>query len=299
MSTRPVPPVRLRRLATRLRHLREHAGLSQEQLARATRVNRSTVIAIEHAQQRPQARTLIALLDHLQATDDEAKDLLALLSDTTENAWLRPLRGRLPETYGAFIDLESEATRILWYEPLLIPGLLQTADYARAHAREGLPESTSAQIEARVTARLQRQHAFAERGAQLSAVITESALRYQVGGPEVLHDQLARLLETATEPNITLQLLPFNQGAHPSMTAAFGILDDFAHGDPPLVYQESTGGDLFLEDPADLEAFRQTHERLQTRALRPSQTAELITQAIQLLERHRTNDNGRTELAEI
>lgn len=276
--------VRLRRLATELRRLRECADLTQEVAAELTGVHRSSLIEIEGSRRRPQRRTLLSLLEQYGASDEQRAELLALLTTSTEPAWMRPLRGRLPEGYEAYVYLESEAQEIRWYGPM-IPGLAQTERYIRAHARGCLPDSTEDEIDARVTARMKRQAAFTERATPLSVVMTEAAIRCEVGGPDVMREQLTHLLETAQAPNVTIQVVPFSVGAHPSMTAAFQILD-LDHADPPVVCQESAGGDLFLEDPNDVRAYRRIYSQLQAIALSQADSHSLITHAI--------NETGKT-----
>lgn len=296
--TDPTPrTVRLRRLASEIKRLRRRAELSQADAAALVGINRTTWIAIEGAKSAPHRNNLLSILDKLDATPNEREELLALLVKPLDPAWMRPLRGALPDAYGSYIDLESEAASIDWYEPLLIPGLLQTERYARAHARGGLADSAEEQIEARVIARMQRQAAFTKRDAPLSVVITEAALRYEVGGRDVLGEQLRRLLEASQDPNnITVQVIPFAVGAHPSMMASFGILS-FTAGDPPVVYQESPGGDLFFEEPDDITAFRRIYRRLEKAALPPDETRTLISGAIEQVERRSDHDGPRTTLA--
>jgi DNA-binding XRE family transcriptional regulator len=295
--TKPAPrTVRLRRLSKLIERLRKRAALTQDAAAALIGINRSTWIAMEGGKTSPHRSNVLSIIDKLGASEDEGQELLALLAKPVDPAWMRPLRGALPEAYGSYIDLESEATSIEWYEPLLIPGLLQTERYARAHARAGLPDSSEDQIEAWVTARMHRQAAFTDRAAPLSAVITEAALRYEVGGTDALREQLARLLEADDAANINVHVIPFAGGAHPSMMASFGILS-FAQGDPPVVYQESPGGDLFFEEPEDITAFRRIYGRLQEAALAQDETRALITEAIRDLERRSAHDGPRTALA--
>jgi transcriptional regulator with XRE-family HTH domain len=290
MTTRTGRTVRLRRLGTELRRLRESARLTQSDAAQLTGVNRSSLSLIEGGRRRPQRRTLLSLLENYDASNAQRAELLALLATSTEPAWMRPLRGRLPDAYEAYIDLESEATELRWYGPLLIPGLLQTAQYTRAHAHGGLPDSTPEEIEARVTARIQRQTAFTRRAAPLWVVMTEAAIRPGLGGVDVMGEQLVRLLEASEAPNVTIQVIPTGV-AHPSMSGSFLILD-LTEGDPPVVCQESAAGDLLLENPDDVGAFRRIYAHLQAIALHPADSRRLITRAINDIERREAPTNG-------
>ena len=276
--------VRQRRLATELRRLREGAALTQEAAAELTGLHRSSLSQIEASGRRPQRRTLVTLLETYGASKAQCAELLALLDTSSEPAWMRSLRGRVPDAYETYMYLESEAQQIRWYGSVPM-GLVQTEIFAREHARGSLPDATQEEIEARVTARMKRQAAFTERATPLWVVMTEAAIRCEVGGPDVMREQLAHLVEVAEAPNVTIQVIPFSVGAHPSMTAAFQILD-LSHGDPPVVCQESAGGDLVLEDPDDVNAYRRIYAQLQAIALPPADSRRLITHAI--------NETGKT-----
>ncbi|MBT2541972.1 helix-turn-helix domain-containing protein [Streptomyces sp. ISL-44] len=296
--SKPAPrTVRLKRLAALVERLRKRAGLTQAEAAELIGVNRTTWIAMEGAKSSPHRGNVLSVIEKLGASDDEAQELLALAVKPRDPAWMRPLRGRIPDRYGEYIDLESGALSIKSWEPSLIPGLLQTERYTRAHAYSGLPESSEEQIEARVTARMRRQAAFVERGAPLWAVIGEAALHYQVGGRDVQREQLARLLDASDEPNTTLQVIPFSVGAHPSMMASFAVLS-FGDGDPPVVYVETPGGDLFLEEPDDLNTFRGIYGHLQATALSPADTRGLINQTIRDIERRAVRNGPRVAVAQ-
>src|ERR1019366_5496156 len=136
---RPAPSVRLRRLAAQLRDLREARGLTQEDVARQTGKDRSTLYRLETAQQRPQRATLIQLLDLYQAGAPRRGELLTLLREASQRGWMQHRRTELPGVYSDYIGFEEEARTISNYESLFIPGLLQTEDYARARHRRGNP----------------------------------------------------------------------------------------------------------------------------------------------------------------
>lgn len=282
--------VRHRRFASEIKRLRDDAGLSQGAAAELVGVNRTTWNEWEQGKSTPHRGTLTRACEKLGASEAKREELLALAKRPQGAAWMRPLRGALPDAYGAYIDLESGAQSTRWWQPLLIPGLLQTERYARDHASRARPDATPAQIEARVTARMERQAAFMAREAPLWAVIGEAALRCEVGGPGGLREQLARLLDASSTPNVTIQVMPFRAGACASMMASFGILH--FPNDPPVVYQESPGGDLFFEMAEDLRTFRATYDHLQATALSPADSGRLINDAIQELERREVHEDG-------
>ncbi|MDX6339714.1 MAG: hypothetical protein QOG05_7054, partial [Streptosporangiaceae bacterium] len=223
---RSTPTVRHRRLAAELRRLRESAGLTQEDVSERTGKDRSTLYRLENAQQRPQRSTLIQLLD-LYGTDQERRtELLTLLREAGQRGWMQLDRSDLREIYADYISFESEARSVSDYESLFIPGLLQTEDYARAVIRGALPQATEEQVESRVAARMERQALLTrDNPLQLWAIMDEAAARRIVGGPAVMREQLARLRDIAALPNVTVQVIPYEAGAHPGMPGSFIVLE--------------------------------------------------------------------------
>jgi transcriptional regulator with XRE-family HTH domain len=274
---RTAPSVRLRRLAAQLRDLREERGMTQEDVARRTGKDRSTLYRLETAQQRPQRATLIQLLDLYQVDEPRRGELLMLLREASQRAWMQPYRSELPGVYSDYIGFEEEARAISNYESLYIPGLLQTEDYARAQLHGTLPHATGQEIENRVTARLERQQLLTRPDPpRLWAIIDEAAARRQVGGPGVMAAQLARLAEAAEQPHITVQLVPFDAGAHPGMDGSFVVLEFPDPADQPIVYTESAAGGLFLEEEDEIRRYTLMFGHLRAAALRPGATADAL-----------------------
>jgi transcriptional regulator with XRE-family HTH domain len=278
------PTVRLRRLAAELRRLRAAAGMSREQVTEQTGVNEGTLYRLETARARPQRRTLVALLDLYGVSGDARTGLLDIAKSADDQGWLRPYHAELPEEYAAYISFEAEARAVRNYESLFIPGLLQTEDYARAVISGTLPLATSTEVEQRVQARMERQ-------ARLSgtpplgfwAILDEAAIRRMVGGSAVMREQLSHLLEAATQPNITLQVITFDMGAHPGMPGSF-VHMEFDPADPELVYVDTLAGDLFLEAEADLSIYASMFDHLRAIALSPARTTGMISTVIESLE---------------
>ncbi len=194
--------------------MREAAGLTQEDVAERTGKDRSTLYRLETALQRPQRSTLIQLMD-LYGTDQARRgELLALLKESGQRGWMQPYRSELPDVYSDYIGFEDEARSISNYESLFVPGLLQTEDYARAVIQGTLPHASSDQIENRVLARTERQALLVkEDPPRFWAIMDEAAARRQVGGRQVMTGQLRKIRETASLPNVTIQVIPF--GAAP------------------------------------------------------------------------------------
>src|SRR5918997_5761998 len=161
----------------------------------------------------------------------------------------------LPQLWRSLIDFEAKATRVQNYEALVVPGLLQTAEYARALIQGVAPTVSEAELNNLVAARMARQTVLTRASApQFFAVIDEGALRRPVGEPGVMHRQLQHLLGVSEQPHVTLRVVPMAAGAYAGLRGPFVILE-FAE-EPALVYLENHATVLFLEEEADLAAYR-------------------------------------------
>lgn len=272
MPVRAQPTVRLRRLAARLRRLRSTKGLSREDVAEHTGINPATMYRIETARVRPQARTLMALLNLYDVQGDDRASLVQLLKDSAQKGWLQQYQDELPEEYGAYVEFEGEARSIWNYESSYVPGLLQTEAYARAVAQGGFPPLGRDDVEHRVAARMERQQVLSR--LQLWAICDEAVLHRVVGGDQVMREQTLRLVELADEPHVTIQVIPFGVGAHPGMPGSFVVMD-FAT-DPNVVYIDSMAGDLFLEEESEVRRYTGIYEHLRAVALSPRDSVELM-----------------------
>ncbi|MEU4537056.1 helix-turn-helix transcriptional regulator [Streptosporangium sp. NPDC023825] len=275
-SRRQPPTVRLRRLASELRRLRQAAGLSQDDVAEKTNVNSVTLYRIETAKTKPQLRTLITLLDAYGVTGSSRADLMTLQKEAKQRGWLHSFEANLSDQYTALIGLESEAEQAINYESLFIPGLLQTEDYARAVIRAVPPTATEAQVEDRVAARLQRQALLeGDTPLRLWAILDQAALCRKIGSNAIMREQLAHLARQAQRPHITIQVIPFSAGAHSGMLGSFIVLK-FVPGNSDVIYIDSMAGDLFLEKETDIERYNDMCEHLRAIALSPADTIALF-----------------------
>jgi transcriptional regulator with XRE-family HTH domain len=278
------PTVRSRRLAFELRRLRAAAGLTRDQVSEQTGINPATLYRHETASARskPQRRTMIALLNLYGASEQQRANLLALSREDDVQTWLRPYHAELPEPYTAYISFEAEARTVRDYESLFIPGLLQTEGYARALIRGNLPMANQKEVDQRVQARMERQALLSnDDPLQLWAIVDEAALQRQVGGADVMRDQLAAIAKAADEPHITVQVIPFSVGAHAGMQGSFFLLDFPNPADPELVVIDSMAGDLFLETEADIRRYGLLFDNLRGVALSPHDSLSLITGLLQ------------------
>ncbi len=253
-------------------------GLSREQAADATEINRATLYRIETAQARPQVRTLRALLDAYGVPAARQDELVTILKLAKEESWLHAASEGLPDQYATYIGFENEAKGLLNYESSFVPGLLQTEAYARVAIPGGDPELPPDEVENRVEARMARQ-ARRDPSLDLRVIIDEAVLRRQVGGPKIMSDQLQRLIQESEQPRVTLQAIPFEAGIHPGMHGSFVILQ-FGEGVHDVVYIETSAADLFLERDKDLRRYSLIFEHLQSAAVSPTETRDLMARLL-------------------
>jgi transcriptional regulator with XRE-family HTH domain len=275
--------VRLRRLAAELKTFRAEAKLTREQVQEQTGVNQGTLWRIEKGQARPHSGTLETLFDLYGVAESRRLELIELTRGAKNPGWLRQYKDVIPQGYAAYISFESDAKAAHNYESLLIPGLLQTEEYARAATLGWLPIDTD-EIESHVQTRMERQAILTRKREgrdplEFWAVVDEAALRREVGGRTVMRAQLGRLLEVSERPNITLQVIPFDRGAHPGMSGAFVRLN-FGTVAPDIVYVESLAGDLFLESEAEIDRYGLAFDHLRAMALSPRDSSALIATLI-------------------
>ena len=274
---RQTPTVRLRRLAAELRSLRASSGLTRDEVVERTGINVATMYRIEHARVRPQTRTLRTLLDLYGVERDQQGELVALLRDARERGWLHAYQSELPEQYMTFIGFEGEARSSWNYESLFVPGLLQTEDYARAVITGTLPFASREEVERRVEVRMERREVLRnENPLELWGIVDEAALRRQVGGHTIMRAQLRQLLEATELSNVTLQVIPFDAGAHAGMADSFVFLQFAEEAIPDVVSVETMAGELFLEAESDIRRYKLVFEHLRAVAASPDASRSLI-----------------------
>ncbi len=271
--------MRLRRLAAELKAFRAAAELTREQVEEQTGVNQGTLWRLEKGQAKPHNGTLETLFDLYDVPAGRRAELIELARGAKSPGWLRQYREyshELSQGYATYISFESEAKAVHNFETLLVPGLLQTEEYARATMVDGLPIEEEA-VRRRVQVRMERQAILTRHGEPLQfwAVVDEGALHRVVGSREIMRAQLGKLLELSERTNVTLQVIPFEKGAHPGMNGSFARLV-FGTGVPDLIYEERWGGDLFLELESEIDRYSYVFDQLRATALSPRDTNTLI-----------------------
>ena len=274
MVGNPHTSIRSRQVAAQLRALREKAGLSGAEVAKRMDMSPSKISRIETGNSGLQIEDVASLLGLYQVPAATRDELLDLVRRSEERGWWTRQPG-LPQLWRSLIDFEAKATRVQNYEALVVPGLLQTAEYARAIIQGVEPTISDAELDNLVAARMARQAVLTRSNApQFFAVIDEGALRRPVGKPGVMHRQLQHLLGAAEQPHVTLRVVPLAAGAHAGLRGPFVILE-FAE-EPALVFLENHSTVLFLEEEADVAAYRLALGTILHEALAPTATIELI-----------------------
>jgi len=258
------PTLRARRLALELLRRREAAGLTREEAARQLEWSTSTIFRIETGRSRPQPGNVRVLLELYGVTGPERDGLIRLSREARQPGWWHSFRDILPNPYEVYIGLEAGAASIRNFEPVVIPGLLQTEEYARQTLRNGPGELDREDVEDRP---------------RLWAVLDEAVIRRVVGGPEVMREQLRHLIDCAEQGKTTLQVVPFGAGAHAGTTGPFVILEFPEPTDPDVVYVETLAGDIYLEASPDVDRYTLAFARLLAAALHPDDSVRLVQQA--------------------
>lgn len=198
--------------------------------------------------------------------------------------------------YGAYIGLEADAAALRIYEPLVIPGLLQTPAYARAVIAGTIPHATAEQAATRLQVRMRRQDRLRAPGnpLRLWVVLDESALWRVVGGREVMRDQLVHLTHLSARLHITMQVLPHDVGAHPGVSGQFSLLEFADATDGSVVYLERFTSDLYLEKRSDVRRYSDMYAHLQAQALSPGSTRNFIEEAVEAYAGTEVGPDART-----
>jgi len=270
------PTVRRRRLGQELRRLREIKGMTAEEVADRLLVSQSKISRLENGRRSISQRDVRDLCGVYEVADHRVVDsLMQMAKDSRQQGWWHAF-GDIP--YSVYIGLETDAESLRVYEPQIVPGLLQTRSYAEALITGALPEAPPSDIEKRVNVRARRQDRVnaPEHPLRLWAVIDESALRRLVGGKQVMLAQLEHLVEQSKLPHVTVQVLPFEMGAHPGINGQYAILEFPDAADSSVVYIEGVTSDLYLEKANDVQRYSVMYEHLRAQALNVDQTRQFI-----------------------
>lgn len=287
VSDSPSPAVQRRRLRAELRRARLGAGLTQEQVAKAMDWSLSKLIRIENGTTAGiSTNDLKAMLLHYNITDEaRTAALLALARTSRERSWWSAYRDVAPPRLIQLIEYEEAASTSRNFQSFVIPGMLQTAEYARASIEQLAPNMPAAQVDPRVEIRMKRQELLKRvDAAEMFFVVDEAVVRRLVGGKDVMRQQLMRMIEVADMPNVTIEVVPFSAGVLQGMQAPFVIHEFPDAADDDVLYQEIPSGDLLSRDnPDEILRFREYFELLRESSLKSNGTIEFLGEQINSL----------------
>lgn len=276
MASNVNPTVRRRRLGQELRRLRELKGMTAEEVAERLLVSQSKISRLENGRRSISQRDVRDLCGVYEVEDHRIVDsLMQMAKDSRQQGWWHSF-GDIP--YSVYIGLETDAASLRVYDPQVVPGLLQTRQYAESLIAGALPETASADIEKRVQVRMRRQERIsaAENPLRLWTVLDEAALRRVVGNRSLMRDQLEHLVEQSNLPHVTVQVIPFDMGSHPGLNGQYAILEFPDAADSSVVYIEGVTSDLYLEKANDVQKYSVMYEHLRAQALNVEQSRQFI-----------------------
>lgn len=275
MPRRPGPSVKSRRLAVVLRRLRAASGLSAAEVSRQTDLSPSKVSRMESAEIGFYIDDLEKLLDLYRVSPQRRVELIDVARHAEQRGWLRMNNPNLPHDWQTWVDFEDEASGLQQYAPLTIPGLLQTPEYARTVIEATGNGLAAEEVDALVTSRMARQGLLSRaEPLRLHVVINESALAQVFGGEGTRARQLRRLLDSAAQQHVTIQVLPAEAGLHPGLAGSFTILQ-YDH-EPSLVLLENNVSSLFLDEEEHIEVYSSSWQRLVELAHEADESLDVI-----------------------
>jgi len=264
------PLVQRRRLKAELRRARLEMGLTQEQVASDMEWSLSKIIRIEGGSTGVSANDLKALLNLYKITDSVRTDqLTALARASRERSWWSAYRDVAPPTLIQLIEYESAASAVLQFENMLVPGILQTQDYARAVLQDYYTDKLSSErvVGKLVDLRVRREELLDRKNSpRFTFILDEAVVRRVVGGNLVMVTQIQRLIEAAKKPNIAIEIVPFKAGMHPGTGGPFEVVE-FADAMADVVFLESPRTDIVSDDPEETLRYREIFGQLRKLAL--------------------------------
>lgn len=250
-----------------LQHLRKRAGLSQQMLAEAIGYSQEQVASVEQGR-RPAKTLFTTAADRVL----EARGVLEVLQDDVD-------RAKLPQFFRNFALIEAEVVSRFSYDPLLVPGLLQTEEYARAVFAGHCPPLSEETVDQHTEARLSRQKLLTRVPlAELSFIVSEEALRDPVGDADVMRGQWRRILEVGAVRNVAIQVMPAGRGFHPGKNGGFVVVETNDHRH--LGYFESQGVGCVVQGAAEVRAFGLRYGKLRSQALNVEESARLVERMV-------------------
>jgi hypothetical protein len=235
----------------------------------------SKISRIETGQVRATPRDVRDMLEIYGVDGEQREALIQIAREARQTAWWHAYGDVMKES--TYVGLEAAAASIQTFEPLVVPGLFQITEYARAISRTLVPKLRSEEVERQVELRMARQMMLTQDDPPaVWAVLDEAALRRPIGEPGVMAEQLHHLTEVAAFPTVTIQVLPFPAGEHPGLSGAFTLLGFPEPADPDVVYIEHATGDLYLERAEEIRQYALLFDYLRAAALAPDDSAAFL-----------------------
>ncbi len=272
------PTVRRRRLGSELRRLREAHSIKLEEAADKLGLAASTLSRIETGKAPTRTIYLTTMFGMYDVVDPQQREVLTEMArEGHRKGWWAVYDDVLPTGFDVYVGLEAEASALRVFEDQVVHGLLQTEEYARTVMTAVRRRQSIRQIDRSVELRMQRQRVLTgEEPVKLWCILNEPVICRMIGGPSVMRDQLAHLLEVSQWPNVTLQVLPLSSGVHPALNGPFCILEFPERGDPDVVYTEGVAGHAYLEKDSIVRTCAEVFDLLRAAALSPADTAAMI-----------------------
>jgi transcriptional regulator with XRE-family HTH domain len=268
------PTVRRRRLGVELRKYREAAGFTIDHVADRLDCSASKISRLENGQTGASPRDVRDMLALYRVDEAECEELMSVARQTRQRGWWQPYGSVLT---GAYVGFEAAAQSVRSYESQCIPGLLQTEEYARTLISAARHDCAPDEVQNRVRVRMARQSLLTQDDAiDFWCVIDEAALMRSVGGCDMMRKQLDHVVSAAALPNVTLQVLPLEVGAHPGMDGSFVLLHFADDADTDMVYVTMATGGVFHEKADELRRYEAIFDRLRQISLAPDESLALV-----------------------
>ncbi|HEU0086450.1 MAG TPA: helix-turn-helix transcriptional regulator [Pseudonocardiaceae bacterium] len=282
---KPGPTLRAQWLGQQLRALRESAGMTLKQAGDYLQRDGSMVSRFEGAVYPIRRGDVLALLDLYGVSDERTRDgLLQLSEDVWRKGWWDDYTSTVGRRYADMVWLEARAERLRTYAAMLVPGLLQTREYAETLIRNAATADTPEEkIQTGIELRMTRQQLLrGDQPVDFAAVVDESVLHRVIGSPEVLHAQLTALLDAAERPNVEVRVLPLRHGAHAGLDGSF-YLYEMPDPYPDVACLDLLDSRLYVEEDVSVDGYRQAYHQLSAAALNSKESAAMIMVAMKEL----------------
>ncbi|RCG17912.1 XRE family transcriptional regulator [Sphaerisporangium album] len=282
MAVPSSPLTARRKLGAELRRLRDLAGLTADQVGEQIGCHGSKISRIETAKRTCTLSDFRRLMELYEVDDKRRAELEELCKHGRQKTppWWHAYGDVISANYAEFLAYEADAVESREYQTVFLPGLLQTEDYARAVTAVGFAALGPDQVDSLVEVRMARQRRLQEDDPlSITAVVTQAALRFRVGGADVQRAQLDHLLAISALDNVCLRVIPFEQGENGTYTGAFTIFSFPDEADSDVGFAESVAGSTFMDDPRDLRRLNRLFANLSRAALSAEDSLKLIEDA--------------------